>query len=122
MHTGDSRYDFSHPYRLVPILEIYENLTVIGAHLGGYSVWEEACEKLPKFKNLYVDCSSSLPFLKKERAVDIIRKFGADRVLFGSDYPLWSPAEEITSYLSLELTAQENELILHKNAERIFGL
>lgn len=122
MHTGDSRYDFSNPNRLVPILEIYENLTVIGAHLGGYSVWEEACEKLPKFKNLYVDCSSSLPFLKKERAVDIIRKFGADRVLFGSDYPLWSPAEEITSYLSLELTAQENELILHKNAERIFGL
>lgn len=122
LHTGDSRYDFSNPNRLVPILEIYTSLTVIGAHLGGYSVWDEASEKLPKFPNLYVDCSSSLPFLKKERAVEIIRRFGADRVLFGSDYPLWSPDDELKSFLSLELTKDEQELILHKNAERIFML
>ena len=55
MHTGDSRYDYSNPNRMLPILEIYTNLTVIGAHLGGWSVWDDAAEKLAHHKNIYVD-------------------------------------------------------------------
>ena len=35
MHTGDSRYDYSNPNRLLPVLRIYTGLTVIGAHFGG---------------------------------------------------------------------------------------
>ena len=35
VHTGDHRYDFSNPNRMVPILDIYKDLTVIGAHFGG---------------------------------------------------------------------------------------
>jgi len=58
-HTGDYRYDFSNPNRLMPILRIYQNLTVIGAHMGGWSIQDEASRKLCDFPNLYVDCSSS---------------------------------------------------------------
>ena len=36
MHTGDKRYDNSNPNRLLPILEIYDHLTIIGAHFGGW--------------------------------------------------------------------------------------
>ena len=68
MHTGDYRYDFSNANRLLPVMEIYTGLTVIGAHFGGWSVWEEASEKLAKLPNLYVDCSSSLPFITSEVA------------------------------------------------------
>ncbi len=57
MHTGDSRYDNSNPNRLLPILEIYTGLTVIGAHFGGWSIWEEASKKLSGTKNHSVDCS-----------------------------------------------------------------
>ena len=60
MHTGDCRYDFSNPNRMIPILEQYPDLTVIGAHFGGWSIWEEATDKLSKYKNFLVDCSSSL--------------------------------------------------------------
>ena len=42
MHTGDSRYDYSNPNRLLPVLKIYTELTVIGAHFGGWSIWETA--------------------------------------------------------------------------------
>ncbi len=122
MHTGDDRYDFSNTNRLIPILDIYTGLTVIGAHFGGYSLWEKATEVLAGRPNIFVDCSSSLPFLKKETAVELIRKYGADRVLFGSDYPLWSPAKELESFMSLDLTDTERELILHKNAEKLFGI
>lgn len=122
MHTGDSRYDNSNPNRLLPILQIYTNLTVIGAHLGGWSMWEDASKKLAGTPNLYVDCSSSMPWLSNEKTVEIIRRYGADRVLFGTDYPMWSPHDEIESFMSLDLTSEERRLILSENAINLFNL
>ena len=122
MHTGDSRYDYSNPNRLLPVLEIYTGLTLIGAHLGGYSLWEEACERLAGTPNLYVDCSSSFPWLKPEDAKRIIRTYGADRVLFGSDYPMWSPQKELDTFFSLGLTEEENRAILWDNAAKLLGM
>ena len=120
MHTGDYRYDNSNPNRLIPILEIYTDLTIIGAHLGGWSIWEEASKKLAHIPNLYVDCSSSMGWLSNEKTVEIIRRYGADRVLFGTDYPMWSPYEEIERFMSLGLTDEENKLILSENAKKVF--
>lgn len=120
MHTGDSRYDNSNPNRLLPILEIFTELTVIGAHLGGYSIWDEACEKLAGKPNLYVDCSSSFPFISKEKALEIIKKYGADRVLYGTDYPMWSPYNEMKTFMELDLTDEERKLILSENAKKLF--
>lgn len=122
MHTGDSRYDNSNPNRLLPILQIYTNLTVIGAHLGGWSMWEEASKQLAGTPNLYVDCSSSMPWLSDEKTVEIIRRYGAHRVLFGTDYPMWSPHSEIDRFLSLPLTDKEKKLILSENAIKLFKL
>lgn len=122
MHTGDYRYDNSNPNRLIPILEIYTNLTVIGAHLGGWSIWEEASKKLAHIPNLYVDCSSSMTWLGKEKTVEIIHRYGADRVLFGTDYPMWSPQEEVGRFMALGLTDEENKKILSENAIKVFKL
>lgn len=122
MHTGDSRYDNSNPNRLLPILEIYTNLTVIGAHFGGWSMWEEASKKLAHIPNLYVDCSSSMPWLSNEKTVEIIRRYGADRVLFGTDYPMWSPNDELDRFMTLDLTDEERRLILSENAIKLFNL
>ena len=122
LHTGDYRYDFSNPNRLLPILDIYENLTVIGAHLAGWSIWEEAYKALSHKKNLYVDCSSTFPFWEKEKAKDLICQWGFDRVLFGSDYPMWDPLKELDTFLSLDLPEEANRQILSGNAIRLFGL
>lgn len=122
MHTGDSRYDYSNPNRLVPILRIYTGLKLIAAHMGGYTMWEEASRKLCDVENLTVDCSSTLPYLPHETAVEIIRRYGAARVLFGTDYPLWTPEGELASFFSLGLTPAENKAILADNARRVFGI
>ena len=122
MHTGDNRFDYSNPNRLLPILEIYRGLTVIGAHFGGYSIWHEAAEQLHGQPNLYVDCSSTMFALPDREVVDLIHTYGADRVLFGTDYPMWSPVDELTHFLRLPLTEEEQQLILHENAERLFDL
>ena len=120
MHTGDNRYDNSNPNRLVPVLNIFTGLTIIGAHLGGYSIWNEASEKLAGLDNLYVDCSSSFPFIDKQTALNIIRKYGADKVLYGTDDPMWSPMEEIKTFMSLGLTDDEKRKILSENAKKLF--
>ena len=122
MHTGDKRYDFSNPNRLKPILSIYKNLTVIGAHLGGWSIWKEAGEELHGIDNLYVDCSSSMPWLSNEETVEVIRRYGADRVLFGTDFPMWSPKVELDRFFELDLTDEERKMILADNARKLFKL
>ena len=122
MHTGDNRYDYSNPNRLLPVLEIYKNLTVIGAHLGGWSIWEEAVEAYKGIENFYVDCSSSFNYIDKETAKNIIRAYGADKVLFGTDYPMWSPEAELQYFLSLGLENWEINSILNINAKKVFCL
>ena len=122
IHTGDKRYDFSNPNRLLPLLNEFPNLTVIGAHLGGWSVWEEACDKLSDRPNLYVDTSSTFPFYSPEKAKELILRWGADRVLFGSDYPMWHPEAELNTFLSLNLGEEAERKILCENAKKLFSL
>lgn len=122
MHTGDYRYDNSNPNRLLPILNIYEGLTVIGAHFGGWSVWDEACDLLAGRKNLYVDTSSTFAYLDKTKVVELIRRYGADRVLWGADYPMWSPESELDAFLSLDLTDEEKRMILSENIRKLLSV
>lgn len=122
LHTGDHRYDFSNPDRLIPVLRKYPDLTVIGAHFGGWSVWDEATEKLSSFPNFYVDCSSSLYSMSAEKAKRIIRTYGADKVLFGTDFPMWFYEDELERFFNLGLSQDETEKILYKNACKLFGI
>lgn len=122
MHTGDKRYDNSNPNRLLPILKIYTSLRVIGAHFGGWSLWEEAYKELAGTPNLYVDCSSSLMYMSREAAKKVILAYGTDRVLFGTDYPMWEPKKELASFLEIGLCEEDNRKILYENAEKFLGI
>ena len=122
MHTGDERYDYSNPNRLKPILDIYENLTIIGAHFGGWSIWENAAKELYKYKNLYVDCSSTFYGLDDKKIIELINMYGEDKVLFGTDYPMWTPQVEVERFLSLKLKKSTNKKILAENAQKLFGI
>lgn len=121
LHCGDHRFDYSNPNRLRVILETFEGLEVIGAHFGGWSVWQEAEDMLGEFENFSVDTSSSLYALSPEKATEIVHRYGAHRVMFATDYPMWDIGEELGRFDRLSLTEKERELILFKNAARIFG-
>ena len=121
IHTGDRRYSFSNPEQLIPLLKRFPKLTVIGAHFGGWSIWEEATKKLAgRFPNLWVDCSSSFFAMSRETAVSLIDAYTPERVLFGTDYPMWNPGEELEKFLSLDHPGSED--ILWNNASRLFHL
>ena len=97
----------------------FPKLTLIGAHLGGWSVWDEAVRILPDYPNLMVDTSSCSRWLKPERMRAIIRAYGADRVLFGTDYPMWRQQEEIDALLKLDLTDEAYRRIFRENAAEL---
>lgn len=119
VHTGDVRYRYSRPSQTAELMDRFPELTLIGAHLGGWSEWGEAAQALAGRKNFYVDCSSSLYALSPAEATAIIRRYGADRVLFGSDFPMWTLGDELARVGALGLTDDERELVLHKNAETL---
>ena len=85
-------------------------------------MWEKASRELCGLDSLYVDCSSSLMYNDAGTAREMIRRYGADRVLFGSDYPMHDPEKEAKRLLSLGLTDDEYEMIFYDNAARLLGI
>ena len=121
LHMGDHRYDYSHPVKLRRVLDLFPRLEAIAAHFGGYSMYETACELL-KDTDCVFDVSSSLMFLPEGQAERYIGIYGAERMAFGTDYPMWDPVDEVRSFLKLRLTGDQLEQIAHKTAERILKL
>ena len=120
LHMGDYRYNYSHPARLRKVMDEFPGLKVIAAHFGGYSVYEEAKQYLED-TDCFMDVSSSLMFMDRETAVKYIRHYGPERLVYGSDYPLWNPEVEVKRFLSLGLTDGEVEQITYKTAAGMLG-
>ncbi len=120
-HCGDKRYDYSSPKRLRRIMHMFPKLRIVATHFGGYSVWDEAAELL-RDTDCMLDISSSLMFMNDEMRQKYINTYGADRLLFGSDFPLWDPEKEVKRFMELKLTDVEREKIAYKNAERVLNL
>lgn len=121
IHSGDHRYDYSHPRRLKRALRQFPKLTVIAAHFGGWSVWPEAAAHLTD-TGVYVDTSSSLYALSAAQAREMIDLFGADHVLFGTDYPMWDYKIEMERFDRLDLDELSRQKILYGNAKRLFTI
>ena len=116
-HTGDSRYPYSEPSRMARALKAVPEVKAICAHLGGWSVWDDAWKQLADLPNVWVDTCSSLYALAPEEAAAIIRRYDGTRVFFGTDYPMWDPVEERARFDALPLTETERENIAHRNFE-----
>lgn len=120
-HMGDHRFDYSHPVRLKRLLELFPDLQVIAAHFGGYELYEEAYDLL-KDTDCFFDVSSSLMFMKPGEAERYINLYGAERFVYGSDYPMWDPVEEMERFMKLQLTDDQRQQIFHKTAESLLHL
>ena len=121
LHMGDTRYDYSHPVKLRKVLEQFPRLQVIAAHFGGYSMYETAYALL-KDTDCIMDVSSSIMFMEKGVPEDFINRYGAERLAYGTDYPLWDPIQEVERFLQLKLTPEQTEQIAWKTAARFLKL
>jgi len=119
IHTGDDRYEYSHPKRMAKVLDLFPRLDCICAHMGGYRVWEEAYECLGK-RRCWADSSSTTGMLNDDEYVkSLVSRWGTERILFGSDFPMWDHTEELERVSRLGITGDGLEAVMHGNAESL---
>jgi predicted TIM-barrel fold metal-dependent hydrolase len=61
-------------------------------------------------------------FMDEGVAENYINHYGAERFVYGSDFPMWDPVEEMERFLKLKLTDEQFEQIANKTAKRILGI
>ena len=136
--VGFPGVEHASPRMILRAVQAVPGVTLILAHMGGWRDWDEA-EDLLSGRGLYIDTSFSLgemtpngdghyktredlQLLSESRFVRLIRAFGADHTLFGTDCPWGDQAAEARRIQTLPLTEEEKQAILYKNAARLLKL
>lgn len=122
-HTGPLMT--SEPGRPIPYLENvaleFPELRIVAGHIG--APWtHEIISLATKFPNVYIDTSAYKPKRFPRDFVDFLRGHGAKKVMFGTNYPMLTPAECLAGLDDLDLSPEARELYLHGNARRVFRL
>lgn len=82
------------PRKLAALRKAFPKPIIIAAHMGGYRHWDLALEELAG-NDIFVDTSSSTDFLDDRQLHNLFNSYGKDRILFGSDYPLFDAGTEL---------------------------
>jgi predicted TIM-barrel fold metal-dependent hydrolase len=123
----------ANPRYLQSLVQDFEKVQVIVAHMGCYSVrmpgiWmDEALELGRESENVWFDIAAVPYIVTRQKFVDKIRRtVGLDRVLFGSDYPAVGGAgiESMVAEVkgSSCLTEDEKAKVLGLNAVKLLDL
>ena len=111
------------PDRLYSFITSFPDVTIVCAHWGGglpfYALMPEVKRAM---KNVFVDTAAS-PFLYSPEIYNqVIQLVGAEKILFGSDYPLLTQTRLLQDIDSANLSGEAKNLILSDNARRLLGV
>jgi predicted TIM-barrel fold metal-dependent hydrolase len=116
LHTYSSSLES--PWNAVAVAKLNPAVPIILAHMGG-DAWLEGIRAAKESPNLYVDVCAS--WADADKVADSVRELGPERVLFGSDFTLFDPAHTLGMIEDADLSEDARSLVLHGNAERLFG-
>lgn len=106
--------------RLLDVMKNFPRLRVVAAHMGAMFNWDGGAE--PIFgSRAYLDLAFVPGLVESNELVRMIRKHGADRVIFGSDSPYADPQFVLDGFDQLPLNDDEREAILCNNAAGALG-
>mmetsp|Transcript_2237 Transcript_2237/g.1462 ORF Transcript_2237/g.1462 Transcript_2237/m.1462 type:complete len:142 (+) Transcript_2237:184-609(+) len=109
--------------QIYDMVKLFTENKIVLAHWGGGIFFFNLCKKEVKeiFKNVYFDTAAS-PFLYDRKiykaAVEII---GSNKILFGSDYPLLTPARYFTEIKEAWLKKEDKDNICGINAASLLS-
>jgi len=111
------------PDMLCSLITKFPDLPVVCAHWGGglpfYALMPEVKQAM---SNVFFDTAAS-PFLYSPQVYNqVVQLVGADRILFGSDYPLLKQSRLLDEVRSLDLPEETKNLILSGNAQKLLGI
>jgi len=111
------------PDILYPFITSFPDLTIVCAHWGGglpfYALMPEVKTAMT---NVFFDTAASPLLYTPQVYNQVIQLVGADRILFGSDYPLLAQSRLIEEIKALDLPEEIENLILSGNAQRLLGI
>ena len=115
LHTQDDK-------GLDNLVKRHKNAVIVGAHPGEFDGIDRHIERAKLSDNYYIDLSGT--GVHRFGAIQtLINGFGAERVLYGSDYPTCNPNAFLYAVLNDKLIKDsDKELILYKNAKRILNI
>lgn len=116
-HCGDE--PLSTPLSIAPAAAACPDSVIILGHMGGYFHVDEALEVADRYPNVVLE-TSAMPYPDKIAAA--VARVGAERVLFGSDGPVSSPALERQKVAIARLGDTAAELVMGGNAENLLGV
>ncbi len=126
-----SPFDADQPGKFVRLAMEVPEARLVLAHAHGPKFAEllvyDILARYPWWKrNVWVDLSATASLLSGGPLADgfgwVLRKVGADRLLFGSDYPLDDPLAAVRAVTSLGFSPGELRKIFYENAVALFGL
>ena len=108
------------PEDMLAMIRQFPHLQIVVAHLDGYGLYDFAIETMQKHENVYFDISAH--GTREGMLADAVSKVGADRILYGTDYPGYSPVPFIESVLNAKITEDDKEKIFYGNAARLLDI
>ncbi len=109
------------PKRIRRVIDEVAPERMVLAHYGSFGLWEEA-EELLAGEQVYLDTAYTFGFIEDERFLSILRKHGAEKILFATDSP-WSGQQESLDYLKgLAIDPKDKAQIMGKNAQNLLKL
>jgi len=109
------------PDKIIKITDKFPEMKFIGAHMGGFKIWDEVIEKLAG-RNIYFDTSSSISYMKKQQLDMLMRKHSADKILFGTDFPVGNQKKEIDFLKSLDIEEDKKIKLFGGNIIKLLNL
>jgi predicted TIM-barrel fold metal-dependent hydrolase len=115
--------DFCSPAMVAKVARAFPRLKLVACHFGGYEHLDDA-ERHVIGQNVWVDTAwpPSLGSQKRDRIRELIKRHGAERVCFASDWPMADPAVERGVIESLDLPSDWTGRILGGNLAELIGL
>jgi len=98
---------------LASLAKRFPDLTFIAGHMGS-KLWRDALPVLSTEPNIVAEICAPVP--ARNRIEDAVRVMGADRVVFGSDFPIISQAYMLGCVLDADISEADKARILHGNA------
>ncbi len=121
-HTGPlMSSEVGRPIYLDRVALDFPELVIVGGHIG-YPWTEEAVAVATKHENVYIDTSAYTAKRYPPELVRYLQGHGRGKVMFGTNYPMFSHAKALEGLDALGLDEEAQALFLHGNAQRVFGL
>ena len=99
----------------------FKKLNIIAAHFGGFRLWDEVKEFLLG-KDIYLDTAFFFQHLPVGEIIEMIKAHPAERILFGTDFPLVDQADDIRFLRGLDISPEAKGKIFGANAARLLNL